>query len=406
MTNAVIGSIAQSNTTYNLVNAAKEVTIDILKNTELLTTLKNYGAINTDADEIIGDTVNFYNLNRVDSNGLSESDDSYSNAADSVYGQRQLIMGAVNYTHKARKKNTMTAIRAETTVRDLKKGIREIMTQWGRSNIVASLLNQIAGNTATSISRVELSGTAFSGSTLNRVTGLNSVSAIEAGKFFYGNNNAGAPANPAAITSTNYATLVDFMNIESNIFNVEDEQNVWTGFDSSAGCRALVLISRTNWNQMMNYAPVSNSYANLAFERYQALSAAGSEKSRATGKMIGNYRVYESIFTPDLHYLVVDDHVLPRCVSSNAAVANTRVALIIGKNAVDMKVGSMLPQIPNDQAAFNIRLDDQHEKLNNLDYFKLEMKYGLTRCTLQGTGSKAGTQYETGVAVLNLYSAT
>lgn len=406
MTNAVIGTLAQSNTTYNLVQAAKEVTTDILTTNDLLTFFKGYGAINTAADQIIGDTVNFYNLNRVDSTGFPESADVYANAGDNVYGQRQLIMNAVVYPHKVVRKNTMTQIRADTSVGDLSKGVREILTQWGKENLNASFINQVVGNTATSIIRPQLSATAFSGTTLPNVIGLqSSVTAVNSDYVFYGNNNAGAPANPSAITSSNYATLLDFMNIEATIFNQYEEQSQWMGFDAGKGCRAIAVISRTNWQQMMQQAPVSNSYASIAFERYQTLASSGADKSRATGKMVGNFRLYESIFTPDIQYLVVDDAVLPRCTHSSAAVANTRTAVVIGKNAVDMKVGSMLPGVGNDKAAMNIEYDDQFEKLNQFVYYKLAMKYAIKRTLIEGTGSKAGTSYDNAVALLNLYSA-
>ena len=310
MTNAVIGTLAQSNTNYNLVQSVKELTKDILHGQELVMALKNYGSINTDADQVIGDTANFYNLNRVNSHGLSETSDVYSNADDAEYGQRQLIMGAINYSRKVVKKNTMTAIRAETSIGDLTNGQRDSFIQWGRSNILASIVNQLAGNTSTSIERPELAETAFSGSVLDHVTGKNTVEAVSSAYTFYGNNDAGSPANPSAITASNYATLVDFMNIDTNISQVYGGRSLWSKFDPGKGCRALVIISKTNWNQMMLQAPTAGAYANVAFERYQDLASKGIDKSRATGKEIMGYKIYESIFTPDFHYLVVEDHIL------------------------------------------------------------------------------------------------
>jgi len=405
MTNAIIGTLAQNNTNYNLVQASKETTTDILSTNDLLTFFKGYGSINTSADNIVGDTVNFYNLNRIDSTGFSESVDVYANAGDNVYGQRQLIMDAVIYPHKVVRKNTMTQIRADTSVGDLTKGVREIMIQWGKENLNASFINQVCGVTQTSLIRPQLSAQAFTGATLKNVIGLqSSVTAVNAAYSFYANNDAGAPANPSAITSSNYLTLLDFMNVESTIFNQYEEQSQWMGFDAGKGCRAIAIIPRACWQQMMNQAPAAGTYANLAFERYNALIASGSEKSRYTGKMIGNFRLFESAFTPDIQYLVVDDAVLPRATHSSAAVANTRVIPIIGKNAVDMKIGSMVPGIGNDKAAFNIEYDDQHEKLNNFVYYKLGMKYGVKRTLIEGTGSKAGQFFDAGVAQILAYS--
>lgn len=403
MTNEVIGTLAQDNSNYNLVQAAKETTIDILNNNDLLKYLKGLGVINTNAASVKGDTVNFYNLNRINSHGLSESADVYGNAGNSVYGQRQMVMDALNYSHAVAKKNTMTQERANTTIGDLNNGVRDIITQWGKANILASLINQLTGCTQTSIVRAELADTAFTGDELKHVTGLNTVSAVSSVYTFYGNNNAGSPANPSAITSSNYASLVDFMNIEDEIFDVNVGRNVWSGFDMGKGCRALVIIARENWNQMMLQSPAAGSYANVAFERYQALASTGSEKSRATGETIMGFKVYESIFTPHLKYLVVDNHVLPRATHSGAEVSNTRVAVVVGKHAVDMKVGSMLPQV-KDGAAFNLRFDDQHEKLNNWNFYKLEMKYGIKRVVLKGTGINAANDYDNAVALLNLYS--
>ena len=69
-----------------------------------------------------------------------------------------------------------------------------------------------------------------------------------------------------------------------------------------------------------------------------------------------------------------------------------------------MKIGSMLPGVGNEKAAFSLQYDDQHEKLNNFVYWKLGMKFGINRTRIEGFGSKAGTFYDAGVATVLAYS--
>lgn len=404
MANTVLDSLAQSNTDFNLVQSSKEVSKDILSD-ELFTALRDYGVINTKGGETVGDTVNFYNLNRVDSNGLAETDDAYSNAASSIHGHRQIIMDTASYSHKAKKKNTMAAIRAETSVGKLDDGILEIMSSWGKSILRAGLINQLAGNNATSISVPAASTTAFSGTSLTRVTGFNSVTAVNSLYNKFGNNAAGGVTTAAGITNANTLTLIDFMMLSDIVFDVYPGVTPWNPLDSmgKAQCRALAVVTRTGWTQLMTSVPAAGNYPSVAFELYNAIAAGGGKKEEYTGRTIGNYRIYKSAFTPDIDYLVVDDHLLPQAVHSNAAQANTKVALLLGRNAVDMKVSKLVKS--GSGIPFMIEEDNQHEKLNNFDYWKLNMKFGLKRTLLKGTGANASTDYDYATAVINHYSA-
>ena len=407
MTNAVIGSVAQGQTDYNLVQAAQseELTVEILQYNALLSDLKKYGIINTEADSIVGDTVNFYNLNRVDSNGMSESADAYSNADDSTYGQRQLVMDAVNYSRKIQRAKTMTQIRANTSVGKLTNGVKDTIISWGRGTVLGGVFNHLAANTANSITRYDLAQNPYVGSTLKNITGLNTVEAMNDEYSFYGNDSAGAPANPSEITENNYATLVDFINIENSLFDVVRGRTSFNQMDMSHGCKALVIIGRSNWGQMLISSPAQGNIPSVARETYESISATGVDKSKDSGMKIGGFPVHTSAFTPDLKYLVVDDYLLPRAVHNGAEVANTRTCLIIGKHALDMKVGSMMPSIGNENAAFAFTADTEYEKLNTFDYYQLAMKFGVKRVMIEGTGINAGTRYNHAAAVLNLYSA-
>lgn len=403
MANAVLDTLAQSDTGYNLVQRAREVSKDIL-NTPLLKTLLDYGIINTDG-ETIGDTVRFYNKNRIDSNGISDIDDAYASADSSVFGYRELIMGAVDYAHKVKKKDTMAAIRAETSVGNLRDGDLEQIAAWGKLNVLTSVMNQAAGNVATSIDVPGLSTTAFSGTSLPRVSGSNTITAVNSLYSKLGNNAAGGISNASQITSLNPPTLLDFMSLSNVIFNVYSGVTPFSTLDSmgKANCRALVVISRSGWNLMLGSAPSADNYPSAAFELYNVISASGAKKSEDTGRTIGNYRIHRSAFTPDLDYLVVDDHLMPRASYSTSAVANTRVALILGRGAVDMKVAKLYGS-GKDGIPFIIKEDTEHEKLNTFDYYRLCMKYGVKRATMNGFGANAATVYDNAVAVLSHYS--
>jgi hypothetical protein len=408
MANAVLDSLAQGDVDYNLVQASKEVSKDILKQ-DLFTKLMGMGVINTKASELIGDTAKFYNLNRVDSLGLSETDDKYANAASSVYGERTVIMDATEYSHKVKKSRTMAAIRAQTSVGDLSDGVMDIMSSFGKGVLRASLINQLAGNEATSIEVPDISATAdfTTAATRARITGHNPVTAINPLYLGLGNNAAGGITNPSQITNANYLTLIDFMLMSNVLFNVNKGVTKWNGLDRSQayGGRALALVSRTGWTQMMTAAPSADNYPSMAFELYNSISAGNDKKSDKTGKMIDGYEIHRSAFTPDICYLVVDDYELPRAVHSNAAQANTRSALILGRNAVDMKTTKLLGDAKSG-IPFAILNDTTHEKLNTYDYYALYMKYGIKRTLLKGTGANASTDYDYATAKIDHYSAT
>lgn len=408
MANAILDSLAQNNLDYNLVQSSKEVSKDILSQ-DLFTKLMGMGIINTKASELVGDTAKFYNLNRVDSTGLSENDDKYANASSSVYGERTVIMNATEYSHKVKKARSMAAIRAQTSVGALDDGILDIMSSFGKNVLRQSLVNQLAGNTASLIVAGELSSSKdFDTATeIARITGHNPVTEISSLYRALGNNAAGGIVNPSQITVANQLSLIDFMLMSNVIFNVHKGVTKWNALDRSKsyGFRALALVSRTGWTQMMSAAPSSTAYPTLAFEMYQQISASGAKKSENTGKMIDNYEIHRSAFTPDIGYLVCDDHELPRAVHSNASQANTRSALILGRNAIDMKTTKLLGDVKSG-LPFIILNDTTHEKLNTYDYYALFMKYGMKRTVLRGTGVNAATDYDYAVAKIDHYSAT
>lgn len=408
MPNAVLDSLEQNNVDFNLIQSSREVSKDILSQ-ELFTKLMGMGVINTKANKIIGDTAKYYNLNRVNSKGLSETDNSYSGAASSVFGERTVLMDATKYTHKVKKSDSMAAIRAETSVGALDDGVKEIMASWGKGVLRASLINQLAGNNASSIEVNDLySDGAFDDATsISRITGHNPVTPISSLYHLLGNNAAGGITNPSQITNANFITLIDFMLMSNIIFNVHKGVTRWNSLQRSDayGCRAIVLISRTGWTQLLTSQPSANNYPSFAFSLYQEMASGKLDKSYNTGKTIDGYEIHRSPFTPDFCYLVCDDYELPRAVHNGAAQANTRSALILGRNAIDMKTTKLLGD-GNSGIPFAIVKDSNHEKLNTYDYFALFMKYGLKRTVLKGTGLNATTDYDYATAKIDHYSAT
>lgn len=407
MANAVLDSLAQGNVDFNLVQSSKEVSKDILSQ-DLFIKLMGMGIINTKADQIIGDTAKFYNLNRVDSTGLSEEDTKYDNAVSSVHGERTVIMNATDYAHKVKKTTTMAAIRAQTSVGSLTDGVMEIMASFGKNVLRQSLINQLAGNTASLIVAGELSSSKdFDTPTeIARITGHNPVTAINPLYRALGSNAAGNITNPSQLTVANQLSLIDFMLMSNVIFNVHKGVTKWNALDRSKahGFRAVALVSRTGWNQMMSAAPTSSAYPTMAMELYQQIAGSGVKKSESTGKMIDNYELYRSAFTPDIGYLVCDDYELPRAVHNNAAQANTRSALILGRNAVDMKTTKLIGD-GKSGTPFIIVNDTEHKKLDNYDYYALYMKYGIKRTVLRGTGINQNNDYDYAVAKIDHYSA-
>lgn len=405
MANVILGGLASSNTDYNLVKASQELTREVLQQ-DLFKQLLGMGVINTSGENILskqgGDTVNFYNRFRIDAKGGVGDRDLYAAAKDSEFGKRSLVINETNESFRAKKKRTMTSQRTKSSFGLPSDGLMEQMKDWAMRLFTANLVIQAAGNNATSTTVSALASTAFTTTDELAVIRAHNTPPAATSQFSaIGNLGAGGVTTPNNITSSNIVTVQDFMKIEEIISQEYAGITQW-GYNKmlSNGYRGVVLICKTQWNQMLNAAKAIGANAVISEAMYASM--ASNDPARYTGKTIGQYKTYECPFTPDLLYVVVPDSVLPRSVHSNAEVANTRTAIVLGYDAIDWAVGSMVAG--SREAMFLIDQDNQHEKLNSYDYFALYIQNGMKKAQLNGFGANSSNFYDLGTFVLNGYS--
>ena len=407
MANTTVPEIAQSNAQFNIAQPVKEeITTDILSDGVLMYLIKN-DHVNTKAAKLRGDTAYFYNLNRPNTAGKSEHADSYSNAQRQEFGYREVKMDKFKESWVVSKDNTMDAVRAETTIGKLSTNLQQNMTGWCKAMLRSQIINQAAANTATSFNIPQIKDTPITDATeISNVVGHNTVEAMNSDYVDYGNLNLGSPANPSAITSANRATLADFMAIEQKLLRTYAGRTRFQTCDmGKCGYAFLHVLSHSAYLDMMIYAPTATSYTNLAYEAYQRLAATGATKDKDAGMVDGAFKLYDSVFTPMSRFLVLPDDMLPRAVHSGAEVANTRVAITLGKGAVDFKTGNAVTG-NNDTTLFNIEIDTLTNKLNGLDTYQIEAMSGAKRARVEGFGSSANTKYELAANTLISYVAT
>lgn len=393
LTNAIIEN---GNTDFNLTQKDKTEIIQSMSSDIVMKKLIGFGVLNTQG-VIAGDTFKAYNLDDVDSQGTAEWDNQYELAETHSMGFREVRIGVTRRPFKLPKKEALTHNRELTSTGDVKEKVKSQAAPWIGKTVRWSVINQLAGNNAASILARGVSSTAFTSDARLRVTGHNTVDAINSTYNYFANNPNGAVTNASQITDANVPSLVDFMGIDILLERSKHDVLIpsW-GYDDEM---KTVVIGQSIWQQMLVKEPTAGKYPNIAFETYQRL-AGSNDKMREEGEGSPNCRIYHSVFTPNMRFMVVPDDILPQSVHNNAAQANTRVTLILGAKAIDYRFA----ELGGAETPFMLMEDTTTMKNNLMDFYSCIVKFGCKRIALLGKGANSNTRYEKAVAVLNSYS--
>lgn len=367
--------------------------------------MMEYGAINKEdaLSKADGGTVTLYNRPRVDSNGINGDADFYSNAERQETNTRTIDISKLSYSFKYKVRGSQDE---QYTSFRLEDGVLENAADWMRGTFSAALINQAAGNNASSINQPSVASNAFTGSTLVNITGQNSVTAPT---YWYEGGNGGAITTAAGIVSGNTLSIQDF-EVAAKVIG----QNVAgrPTFQTFVGkdCMALAFISRTGLFQLTREATTLGQGPQLTEQIYAQL--AGGEK-------IGDLETFKIPGIP-FKFIVVEDHWMPRGVttSGTAETANTRRAVIVGKNAVDLTFGRgfTMPAGASGRGVssgiagtgtvpgVNIEIDPDYKRLNKETYGNISLLYGAKKVTVTGSGANASNSYDLASYVIDHYS--
>lgn len=390
----VIGSLTSTDTNFNLAKQSARLYVEAIEANPFMKIMKQYGLVNIEEKltQGAGETVNMYNLLRVDSQGNTGDNDRYSNAAGGDYGHRSMSINLLSHSEKWARKKTMTQ---QIAPFDLKEGRGKLMALWMKQMILASIFNQAGGNTATSITIPSVSSSAFTGAStgLPKVLGYNAAAAPTSNYKGYG-SRANISADES-VTSSHPLKLSDFMDAREVITSSNAGLPQWN-LIMEMGIQAVAFVSTTGMNQLKNDAVTQGQGINFAQTLYATL--AGGKKFS-----IDQFEMENILFVE------VPDFLMPRGVHStlSTAVANTRRAVIMGVNAVDIALGAGY-EAPNGDVypGFAVQMDEQYKRLNKETYASVEAIWGCKKTRLFGQGSNASTAYDLATYVITHYSRT
>ncbi len=388
------GAITSSDAQFKQTFASKLLYEGVVKN-PIYQACKTYGVINLENSLGMegGGKATLYNRLRLNGVGTRGDVDQYSTAQNAETNSRTIDIAKVNYSLTWRRKGSQSQ---QFAAFDLADGCVEAMSDWMRTSLAVSTINQLAGNNATSITQVALSSdTAFSGSSLLTVTGNNTATAPT---YWYGANLGGVIATDSGINSGNKLSIKDFQLAEQIIRSQAIGRPTWQTF-LGKDCSALVFVSDEGVAQMMNEATTLGQGQQLS----QIINAqlAGGDKVAGMDTFMIPGLSFKFIKTPENY--------MPRGVTTSGTTetANTRRAVIVGKNALDWSFGKGFDAGNGAEAipGMNIELDDQYKKLNKETFGVATALYGCKKTTVTGSGSLAASTYDLSTYVITHYSA-
>ena len=384
------GTSMQADAEFNLKKQVSKLFVEAWEDNGVVSLLSKHNVINVEdklSQETGGVTVNMYNLVRHDSKGTRGDGDAYGIAVRQQYGDRSLTIDRLMSTISFPRQGTLAQ---QIAAFNLGEGVSANLSNWNAALIRSSILHHLAGCNANSILVTDAAQTAFTGGELVNATGFNTVTAPSTIYKAYGSK--AALANDQAVTSSHPLTFGD---LQQAVLNIHDIKAGVPMFNPLKGYsyRYIALVSMTALMQLVQDASTNNF--NIRELVYNTI---------AGGKAAPDLAYYQ---VPSLSMLLVGvpDHEMPRGVNSSTSApqANTRRAIVVGQNAIDVAFGKgFKPNGGKVLKGFNLLFDDQHKK-NNFETFVTSVAlWGCKKTQLLG---QDGNRYDNAAYVITHYSA-
>lgn len=384
MTNLVGGTIAQGNTEYNIPRASEKITLDVLQH-PYFKIARDCGVIIDASEQTVhnkGDLIRIPNTFRHNSQGMNPNISFYQQVSTLEHGNRELRISKYLDGLTYDKNDSMSVQRDSLgVITDLKPRAEQMLSDHITNLTVVGLFNQLAGNTATSTTATDLSGTPFTGASINRVKLLNDAVAPSAGYFAYG--SAAALANPSLVTATNAPlTIQDLHSAHVNVTRTYANQNRFS-FLKGKPVKTVTFVSETGFFQLINQAPATNALMSLG-QIYYSLTEGGKSFDEKMGGIVVPHC--------DTLLVKVPDQLMPRAVHSGTENALSRCAIICGAEALDFAVGAAYPNLP--APSFRVEVDSTTFKIDEKDFIAVKSIMGGKKVQLAGSGSQSGSKFD------------
>lgn len=394
---------------------ASKVAINGIVKNPVIKTLMESGCVNVENRLEVnkGGTVTMYNRPRLVGAGLRGDKDFYSAADFQDISGRTLNVEKVSQPTKWRTKGSQDNQYAPY---DLSDGCVETISDWMTGLVSASVINQLCGNTAVSITNNSLyPGDTFNSTddTLLNVTGCN---AAIAPTYWYEANLGGAITTDSGVGAGNTLSIKDFELATSIIESQDSTKPTWQTLNDSAnaGFIAVAFVSRTGVNQLRNEAVTLGQGA-----QFQVII----ESMLAGGKDLGAMNTFMLPGLP-IKFVVVPDSWMPRGVttSGGAETANTRRCVLVGANALDIAFGQgmRLNMAGGNgrgrtgtggtgafvQGGVSIEIDANYKPLNKETYANASVLWGCKKAQANGLSTASGSSYDLATYVITHYTAS
>ena len=394
MANLTGGTIANTDTNFNLPQASQDVTVDVIDRPELKI-MRKYGTI-TDLSikaaaggKRKGDTIKAPNVYRHNSRGNDPTQSSYSQAKTLEYGTRELVLSEYKDTLEYERDETLSSQR--DTHELLGKYEQQMLSEHMQNLVVFGAFQHLGGNTATSVTNPLVSDTAFTGTTLNNTRLLTSTIAPSSQYYAFGSQNAAGHSDASTIDATNSRLTMQDLQVAANtVDNFYAGIPVWQRLRSPEAM-AILWVSRTGFTQLINQARATNADSTLSELRYSLLQG---------GKDIDGFGM-NMTYLPgvDMLMCVVPDNLMPRASASGTENSNSRLAIITGGGALDFAIGNAMPG-GGDLPSFLLRVDDKTFALDDKIYIGVRAIMAGKKAQLNGFGSNSGNTYDAATYVI------
>lgn len=337
-----------------------------------------------------GGTVYMYNQLRLDGTGVRGDVDFYSNAILTEKSVRELSISKVTMPITWPLKGTQTQ---QYSPFDIGQKNAELLADWTSSIVTYSLLNQAAGNNASTITALSAySSGNFTGSNLTTVTGNNAATAPT---YWYEANSGGVITTDSGVNSGNTLTIRDFQ-IAQRIITSQNSTNPTWQLIKGKPYIAVAFMAMEGFDQLCNDAVTLGQ----GFQLSQVYNA-----NLAGGKIM-DLREF-IIPSTQIKAVVVPNSWMPRGVTTSglAQTANTRRCVIVGRNALDLSFGAGFQPVGEKMIpGTSVQFDTEYKRLNNEGYGIGSLLWGVKKSRSTGPGNGNSTEYDMAAYVITHYS--
>lgn len=396
MTNLTGGTIAATDTDFNLAQAAMDVTVDVIE-MPYLKMMRKYGIINDQSISASmggkrkGDLIKMPNVNRLDSQGNDPAQSQYTQAKTLEYGVRELRLKEYKDSVVYDREETLS--RQRDTHEILGKYDQKMLSQNAQNQIAFGLFQHLGGNTATSYSNPLVSTTAFtstSGTYLNSRL-LTATVAPTSQYYAFGSLNAASHSDASTISATNtLLTFQDLMKAQAVVTSPISGVNLWQRLPS-AEAMAVLWVSTTGFHQMLNQSQGTDEAITVQAMRDAAIS--GGKSLDTLGGLTVTY-----LPIVDMLMVVVPDAMMSRAQASGTENANSRLAIITGSGALDFAIGNAYGK--GDTPMFKIKEDNVTNQLDDKITIGLRGIFAGKKVQLNGFGANAANLYDAATYVI------